>query len=426
MGKDRKVPQGRLARLALLASVGARTGVGILTKDSQGAAERATEVLGRMRGLAAKVGQIASYVDGLIPEGGSEPFQRALASLRESAMTSTYGEVRSIVEEELGGPIDRLYASFEEMPFASASIGQVHRATLHDGREVAVKVQHPGIAKAVDSDLKSAALLEPLASFAAGRKVDSKLVLEEMALRLREELDYALEAERQEHFRKVHWNDPKIRIPAVVGDRSKSRVLTTELASGVTLDDLATRPEADRRASAETLWRFVFKGNLVGRMFNADPHPGNYLFGEDGVVTFLDFGCVEPIVGDRWEHALGLHKAALRRDEDAFAGFAKKLLHTRGGQWEAMAIGFSRSCFEPIFASPFKVTRTFAAGLVGKMKEMGKNVRKLPPGEYVPVPRGMVFMNRLQFGFYSVLARLDVEADYAEVERRFLREADLL
>ena len=426
MASDRKVPEGRLARLALLASVGARSGLGVLTKDSSGAAEKATEVLGRMRGLAAKVGQIASYVDGVIPEGGSEPYQHALAALRESTMTSSFREIRAIIEEDLDGPIDRLFRTFEEQPFASASIGQVHKATLEDGQEVAVKVQHPGIGRAVDSDLKSAALLEPLASMAAGRKVDSKVVMEEMAKRLREELDYVLEAERQEHFRVVHAHDEKIRIPAVVKERSSARVLTSHLAHGATLDGVASRSEAERRAFAETLWRFVFKGNLVGRMFNADPHPGNYLFGEDGVVTFLDFGCVEPIVGPRWENAVGLHKAAIARDEAGFAHFAKRLLHTEGGEWEKLAVAFSRACFEPIFSSPFHVTRPYAASLVGRMKEMARAVRKLPKGERVPVPRGMVFMNRLQFGFYSVLARLDVETDYAAVEQRFMREADLL
>lgn len=426
MGPPSRLPQGRLARLAMLASVGARSGLGVLTKDSSAAAEKATEVLGRMRGLAAKVGQIASYVDGVVPEGGGEAYQRALASLRESTMTSSFPEIRAVVEEELCGPLDRLYASFEEQPFASASIGQVHRATLDDGSEVAVKVQHPGIAGAIDSDLGSAAMLQPLASLATGSKLDSKVVLEEMSKRLREELDYALEAERQEQFRAVHADDRHIRIPAVVRGRSGKRVLTSELARGVTLEQVATRSEAERRAFAETLWRFVFKGNLVGRMFNADPHPGNYLFGEDGVVTFLDFGCVEPIVGPRWENAVGLHKAALARDEAGFAHFAKRLLHTEGGEWEKMAVAFSRACFEPIFGSPFHVTRPFAAGLVGRMKEMGRALRKLPKGERVPVPRGMVFMNRLQFGFYSVLARLDVEADYAAVEQRFMREADLL
>lgn len=411
----------------MLASAGARAGVGLVSKDaSQHAAEKATEVLSKMRGIAAKVGQIASYVDGVIPEQGGETYQRALSNLRQSAMTSPFPEVKSLVEEELGAPIERLFTSFEEAPFASASIGQVHRAKLEDGRHIAVKVQHPGIGRAVDADLKSAKMLEPLAGLAAGRKVDSKLVLEEISMRLREELDYTLEADRQDHFRSVHAGDPKIRIPAVIRERSAKRVLATELASGTTLEDAGTRSEAERRAFAETLWRFVFKGNLVGKMFNADPHPGNYLFGEDGVVTFLDFGCVEPIAEDRWKNALGLHRAAIERDEATFGDYAKKILHTRGGEWETMAIDFSRSCFEPIFQSPYRITRPFAAGLVTKMRTMTRKVRKLPKGEFVPIPKGMVFMNRLQFGFYSVLARLDVEADYANVERTFLREANLL
>lgn len=434
---ERKVPEGRLTRLAMLASVGARTGASLLARGAAAklgeskaadhrAAERAAEVLGRMRGLAAKVGQIASYVDGVIPEGASDTYQRALATLRDKATTSSFAEVRGVIEDELRAPLDRLFASFEPEPFASASIGQVHRAILTTGDAVAVKVQHPGVAAAVDSDLATASMLEPIASLAAARKVDSKRVLAEISARLREELDYALEAERQAHFAKVHAGDPKIRIPRVIRDRSSKRVLTSELAKGASLEEVATRAEASRREIAETLWRFVFKGNLVGKMFNADPHPGNYLFGDDGVVTFLDFGCVEPILEERWRSAVGLHRAALERDEAAFAAHAKTILATKGGAWEAMAIEFSRSCFEPIFASPFRMTRDYAASLVARMRQMGRAVRKLPKGEHVPVPKGMVFMNRLQFGFYSVLARLDVEVDYAAVERKFLGEAGLL
>lgn len=426
MTDERKVPQGRLARLSQFASLGARAGVTLLTKRGQSAfAAETAAVLGNMRGLAAKVGQIASYVDGLVPEGSRDTFEGALSTLRARALSSPFPEVRTVVEEELGAPLDRLFAAFEEEPFASASIGQVHRATLEDGRVVAVKVQHPGIHKAVESDLKNASVLEPIAGLAGGRKLSSKQVFDEMATRLREELDYALEAERQEQFARLHEGDPKIRVPAVVRERSGSRVLTTTLARGTTLEEAGAASEADRRAFAETMWRFVFKGNLVGAMFNADPHPGNYLFGEDGVVTFLDFGCCEPIRPDRLENARSLHKSALARDEAAFAKYAALILHTRGGTWEQIAVDYSRRCFEPLFGSPFRITRPFAASLVERLKEIGKNVRKLPNGEFVPLPPGMVFMNRLQFGFYSVLARLDVEVDYAEVERTFLREAGL-
>ena len=427
MSDDRKVPKGKLARFAMLASVGARTGVSLLTKGSaQAAAERTAEVLSQMRGLAAKVGQIASYVDGVIPESNREVYEAALGKLRDHAMVSSFDAVKRTLEKDLGAPLSELFATFEETPFASASIGQVHKATLADGRLLAVKVQHDGVDVAVESDLANAGMLEPLANLAAGRKVDSKRVFEEMRTRLREELDYPLEAERQTQFRAIHEGDPTIRVPEVIRDRCGKRVITSDFVKGRTLTDIALAPEGERRAFAETMWRFVFKGNLIGGMFNADPHPGNYIFGEDGVVHFIDFGCVEPILGERQSNARGLHLAAVNQDEAGFAAYAKLLLATQGGQWEEMAVAYSRRCFEPIFGSPYRITRPFAADLVHRLKAMGKAARSLPKHEHVPVPKGMVFMNRLQFGFYSVLARLDVEVDYAEVERQFLRKGGLL
>ncbi len=427
MNDGRKVPQGRLARLSQYASLGAKAGVSILAKRSQQSlAAETANVLGNMRGLAAKIGQIASYVDGLVPEQSRDTFEGALSKLRSSAFKSPFSDVRGVVEEELAAPLDRLFVTFDDEPFASASIGQVHRATLEDGREVAVKIQHPGIQNAVESDLKNASVLEPLAGLAGGRKLNSKQVFDEMRNRLREELDYELEAERQEHFAKLHAADPKIRVPRVIRERSKRRVLTTTLASGKTLEEAGTLSEAERRAYAETLWRFVFKGNLVGAVFNADPHPGNYFFGDDGVVTFIDFGCCEPIVPERLKKARGLHNAAVKGDEATFTEYAKQILETRGGTWEKMATEYSRYCFEPLFGSPYKITRPYAASLVSRLKDIALVARKLPKDEFVPLPKGMVFMNRLQFGFYSVLARLDVEVDYREVERTFLSEAGLL
>jgi hypothetical protein len=172
------------------------------------------------------------------------------------------------------------------------------------------------------------------------------------------------------------------------------------------------------------MWRFVFKGNLVGGKFNADPHPGNYLFHEDGRITFLDFGCVEPIEGERLQLARKLHLAALARDEGAFANIATKILQTKGGRYETMAIAYSRRCFEPIFESPFHITRGFAASLAHGMRDLGLQARSFTDDEVAPLPAGMLFLNRLQLGFYSVLARLDVEVDYARIERAFLDVLD--
>ncbi|HVR20388.1 MAG TPA: AarF/ABC1/UbiB kinase family protein [Polyangiaceae bacterium] len=422
----RKLPTGRLKRLVRMAGVGARTGAGfVLSKSGVNAAEYAAEVLGSLRGLAAKVGQTLSYVDGLVPEAQRESYERALGKLRDSTPRSSATAIRQVVEEELGGPIERLFASFDPEPFASASIGQVHRARLPDGRAVAVKVQHPGIATAVESDLKNAGIAEGLIATFAPKGVDPKAAYDEVAKRFREELDYELEAEHQRAFAAFHAGDPKISIPGVIDDRSARRVLTSELSEGLSLEQATALSEAERRAWAETLWRFVFKGNLVFGMFNADPHPGNYLFRPDGAVTFLDFGCVQPIVTQSLGPARAMHRSAVARDEKAFAEAAQTLLGTRGGEYGTRAIAYVRRCFAPMFESPFHISREYTTGLFTELREM-KKLMWAKDGSFVMLPPSMLFLNRLQFGFYSVLARLDVTTDYAAVERKFLGEAGLL
>jgi predicted unusual protein kinase regulating ubiquinone biosynthesis (AarF/ABC1/UbiB family) len=426
MSKESDLPTGRLGRLVKLAGVGARASVDLLVaRGSERVAERTAEVLGNLRGLAAKLGQTASYVDGLVPDTHRAVYAKALGALRTAAPRSSAAAVRALVEQELRQPIERSFAQWSDEPFASASIGQVHRARLHDGRAVAVKVQHPGIDRAIESDLANVALLEGFVGALAPRSLDSAALLEEVRARFREELDYRLEATRQEQFRALHAHDPQISIPRVFAELSSQRVLTMTLASGSTLDEAALVAPELRRAYAEALWRFVFKGNLVGGMFNADPHPGNYLFQPDGGVVFLDFGCIQPIAGDRLPLARALHRAALLRDEAAFKLAAARLLESKGGSYEAAATAYSRRCFAPVFEAPFHITREFATNLV---HEIGAVKEQLwaKDDSFVQLPPGMLFMNRLQFGFYSVLATLDVRVDYAEVERRFLREAELL
>jgi predicted unusual protein kinase regulating ubiquinone biosynthesis (AarF/ABC1/UbiB family) len=428
---EKKVPGGRLGRMARLAALGLKTGASAMLgrgeDDGKAAADRAAEVLGTMRGLAAKVGQMASYVDGLVPEGKRDAFEASLKVLRAQAPRSSSAQVRAAIEEDLGAPIDRLFESFDDEPIASASIGQVHRARLPkdvmDGIEVAVKVQHPGIRKAVDSDLANAGILEGMGAMLGARRFDTKTHLAVLRERFREELDYALEAERLSAFTRLHEEDPTIRIPRLVAERSGACVLTTELVHGRVLEDLGGESESARRAWAETLWRFVFKGNLVGGMFNADPHPGNYLFQDDGRIAFLDYGCVQVIPAKRRPLAQALHRAAVARDESDFERCVSLLLDAKPGRLEKLSRDYSRLCFEPLFASPHRITRTYAASLVDAMKNMAKAARKLPEEEVFAMPGEMLFMNRLQFGFYSVLARLDVEVDYAAVESVFLPRA---
>src|SRR6185437_12237252 len=180
------------------------------------------------------------------------------------APKSSSVEIRACVEEQLGAPIDRLFATWNDAPIASASIGQVHAATLADGREVAVKVQHPGVVQAVESDLANASILEGFAGAIGGKRFETKKMFAVIRARFREELDYKLEAERLTRFAELHAGDPTVRVPGLVRSHSALRVLTTELARGLKFDEACAASEPERKAWAETMWRFVFKGTLVG------------------------------------------------------------------------------------------------------------------------------------------------------------------
>lgn len=420
---QRSIPQSRLGRFARLAAMGVRTGAGMLVdKRGTSAAEHAAEVLGTLRGLAAKVGQMASYVDGLVPEQHAPAFEASLKALRAQAPRSSPQAIRALVEEELKGTIDALFAEWDDVPLASASIGQVHRARLLDGREVAVKVQHPGIARAVESDLANASFLESFVGVLGGRRFDSKTLLEVVQTRFREELDYVREAESLQTFAALHAGDPTVLVPAFVAERSSARVLTTELARGATFDEACEATEAERAAWARTMWRFVFKGTLVAGLLNADPHPGNYIFHDGGRVTFLDYGCIQPI-GERRRTAGFVHRAALAGDEAEFRRAVAVMVGSKPGALEALALSYTRTCFAPLFDSPYRMTKPFAAGLVDGMRDMAVAARKVEQDEFFTMPPEMLFVNRLQFGFYSVLARLDVEVDYASVERAFIHLA---
>src|SRR5438105_11914008 len=166
--------------------------------SGESVAKAAAAALGTMRGLALKLGQMASYVDGVIPEGQRDAYEAAMKALRDAAPTMSAKAAARVVERELGAPPERLFAVWSREPFASASIGQVHRATLFDGREVAVKVQYEGVTKAVASDLANVSMMTSLIPFGSRMNVPEQL--EELRDRFNEELDYVHEADRQEHF----------------------------------------------------------------------------------------------------------------------------------------------------------------------------------------------------------------------------------
>ncbi len=421
--KSKSAPTGRLRRAFAMARVGARAGASwAADRGADAAANRTAEVLGNLRGIAAKVGQTASYVDGFIPPGQREVYRATLKKLQDATTTTEPDEIEKTLKEELGDNALDLFSAFSLTPVASASIGQVHRATLRDGTQVAVKVQHRGIEKAVESDLKNISMLEGFVNLAGPRGLKAGPLFDEILLRFRQELDYENEARNQTAFRELHQDEPGIQIPKVFTKYSTRRVLTSEWVDGFSLDEAASKPEALRVQFAELMWRFVFRGNLVGGAFNADPHPGNYIFHDDGKVTFLDFGCVQPISEKIRRAAVRAHQAAIAGNREEFSTAVAQMLGTQGGEFGDAAVAYSRKCFTPVLSPRFNLSHQYAAGLFEDMREMKKSM-STKDGSFVAPPPQLALMNRLQFGFYSVLAKLDVEVDYRSVEEGFLGEA---
>jgi predicted unusual protein kinase regulating ubiquinone biosynthesis (AarF/ABC1/UbiB family) len=387
--------------------------------DGSEAAAQAVELLGNLRGLAAKVGQMASYVDGVVPEAQREAYERLLGKLQKATTASPFAQVQAVVEQELGQPLSASFAELDATPMASASIGQVHRARLPDGREVAVKVQHPGIELAVEQDLSNAGAMASLVSTLGPRALNVRGVHDEVAERFREELDYRLEAQRQERFAAIFANEPLVHVPRVILSHTSRRVLTSEL---VRAHDFAyaVACEPERRAHyASVLWRFVFRSILVEGVFNADPHPGNYLFHEDGRVTFLDFGSVQVIEPQFLQAARDMHRASIANDEAAFRVAAARACQTRAGAYETDLLSYLWRCMEPLKHSPYHMQRSYVADVVKSTQELKRHLFS-KQSNVTPPPTGVALLNRLQFGFYSVLARLDAVVDYAALQRELL------
>ncbi len=278
------------------------------------AAEQIVAALGTMKGAAMKVGQVMSFLDvGLVPEDYREEFQRKLAALRDAAPTVTFRDMRQVIEEELGEKVGDIFEDFDEEPVAAASIGQVYRARLSDGRDVAVKVQYPGVAAAVRADMQNLGLILRLAKRIAPG-MDPKAIGAEIRNRIEEELDYELEAQNQRTLNRIFRDHPFIVIPAVVPSLSRERVLVSEFVSGRKFEDFKSDPQAERDRIGEMLFRFYFGCLYRHGQFSGDPHPGNSLLLEDGRMAFLDFGLFKRMPPGAVELELAVGRAIVEGD----------------------------------------------------------------------------------------------------------------
>jgi predicted unusual protein kinase regulating ubiquinone biosynthesis (AarF/ABC1/UbiB family) len=418
---------GRTARSLALVGTGARVGAMMASSKARQVfadAERkevlreelqlrsAAEVaatLGNLKGALMKLGQMASYLDERLPA----PLREALAQLQADAPPMSAELAAGVVLDELGAPPEVVFAEWDPVPIAAASIGQVHRAMTRDGQAVAVKVQYPGVAEAISADLGTAALLFGSLRYAF-EGFDPGPLLGELALRLVEELDYVNEAANQQAFVDAYAGHPFVRVPAVRHDLSTGRVLTTELVSGARFDEVLTWPDAERNAAAEALFRFVFRGLYRFGAFNADPHPGNYLFHGGGQVTFLDFGLVRRFDAHELDVFGGMIRAmVLDPDPAHFRAAVERagLLRPGADVADDVVSSYFRRFYELVLHDgPFTFTPAFASDNVRHVFDPSS-----PIAPHATVPASFVFIQRINLGLYAVLGSLRATANWRRI-----------
>ncbi|MEV4421628.1 AarF/ABC1/UbiB kinase family protein [Patulibacter sp. NPDC049589] len=339
-----ELPTGRVARTARVGRLVAGQGLrwtGMRAANRVRSPERAEQArsdrtaalvhqlvdqLGQMRGAAMKVGQILSMVefDGL-PEDQRTELQTKLAKLRDDVPPVPFRKLEKLMREEFGGPLSSVFSSFDEHAFAAASIGQVHRATTLDGQDVVVKVQYPGVAEAVETDLRNAMLLLPLVKRLAPG-LDARALADELRERISEELDYELEAQNHRRIERLYRGHPFVRIPRVLTELSTRRVLVSEYVEGQRFEAVRRLDQDDRDRYGEIVVRFFFGLLFREGIALGDPHPGNYLRCADGRVCFLDFG----LLRDVSPAYLDGERAIAAATRDADAGALRDALITTG------------------------------------------------------------------------------------------------
>jgi predicted unusual protein kinase regulating ubiquinone biosynthesis (AarF/ABC1/UbiB family) len=366
--------------------------------------------LGNMKGALMKFGQLMSFIFEALPTDA----QQALATLQSDAKPMAPALAAKMVVEELGRPPEKVFLDWQQVPIAAASVGQVHRAVTHDGRDVAVKVQYPGVAAAIDSDLNNAEAFYRLGTAFVLKGLDAKGLVDELRMRMRDELDYELEAANQTEFCNHFANHPFISIPAVDPATSTKRVLTTEWVEGqswAAFESSAT--PAARHHAGESIWRFA--QHAVHRLgaFNGDPHPGNYKFDSRGNVTFLDFGLVKRWTRGEWEQlAPSLDAIVVHRDPDRLVAAMERVgfLSEGHGLAPQKVYDYVSTPYIPYLSDSFTFTRQFVRDAMSTIIDI-----KGPHAEVIEklnMPPSFVILDRVVWGISAILGRMEVTAPW--------------
>jgi predicted unusual protein kinase regulating ubiquinone biosynthesis (AarF/ABC1/UbiB family) len=383
-------------------------------------AEDVARELGGMKGAIMKAGQMISFIaEGLPPEA-----QAALATLQADVPPMAPSLAEKVVRDELGADPDHLFLDWDPIPVAAASIGQVHKAVLHDGRIVAVKVQYPGVDAAIKGDLDNAELLYGMFASFALKGMDVKGIVDELRARMGDELDYRIEAACQEEFATIYRGHPFIRIPGVVRERSAQRVLTTEWVDGMRWDDFLEGADwSVRQRAGEVLFRFAQGSVNRHGVFNGDPHPGNYRFHADGTVTFLDFGLVKRWTHGELEQLAPALDALLDRDAEGTttamteAGF----LAPEHGLDPKMVWEYVSGPYVPFLDAEFTYYRGWTGDTLGRTVDIN--------GPYADVianlnmPPSFVILDRVVWGLSALLGRLGASGPWRGILAEYRKDA---
>lgn len=371
-----------------------------------------------MRGVAMKLGQMLSYMDDFMPPEA----RRILATLQRDASPMPYEDIRKQFIDSMGTSPEELFEWFSPEPMAAASIGQVHKARLKDGTEVAVKIQYPGIAKAMEADMKNAKFFSLFQQMLFVR-TDAKAIMKEIEERLIDECNYEKEAAYQQLFRKRFENHPVIYVPQVFPEYSGKAVLTTELQHGITFQEwLETDPSPEvRKRAAMSFYRFYLGSFYMDGLFNCDPHPGNYLFREDGKIVFLDYGCTRYFPESRRQVWSDMCMAVAHNREEEIHRLAYECKFFKPG------VEYNRDAFRDLMRylyvpyledEEYDFRRQRPQQTFREMFTDNPNLFKLN------MPADAVFLNRIGFGLVSLQTEIGATINCYRYASSYFRGVD--
>lgn len=382
----------------------------------QQTAQQLVDMLGEMKGAAMKLGQLASFYEFAAPGDYLSTYKDALTMLQNSAPPMDPDASKQVIKEEFGRPVEDVFATFEDQAVAAASIGQVHRATLPTGEEVAVKVQYPGVDQAVRADIKNVSAMTKLA-VAIAPNLDPKEVANEVKERVLEELDYRREASNQARFAELFEGHPFIVVPKVYPDYSKTRVITQEFIKGKPFMTALEWDQTKKDELGEILFRFFYGALNRFNIFSADPHPGNYLLLPHGKVAFLDFGLVRAVDPGTLKLLLELMQGLIHGDRErgrtAMEGLG--ILNRKTPEIDAIWDHLLHINAAMLVDEPFTIDQRHVRGIASAgfdpRSPMFQTLRK------VGIPGIMVTFNRMSFGVASLTSRLESTANWQAIAR---------